>query len=267
MLRAAHIVGVSRTAYGPATPRCVDWRHDCTRHHHDQGPAGFVRAALSASSLVAAIAMMLGRSSDSRHPHPRPRSASAPSGEPRVRADAPLADGVVTEADGVLPDGVTVFDEQYPGRRQPRPRSAARPARSRRRMPRTTASSSSSTAAGAPRSTRSSCSARRSPSTDPKRRRPDGSPPRTRSAHVSGDAVDVGSPTPPRGCRARRRGTDCARSTTTSRGTSSCAPTRPFRAARRRTPTPRRIRGCSSDRRGHSRHGVSRGHHPGTLRR
>ena len=39
------------------------------------------------------------------------------------------------------------------------------------------------------------------------------------------------------------------------------------RAARPRTPTPRRIRGCSSDRRSHARHGVSRGHHPGTLRR
>ena len=26
-----------------------------------------------------------------------------------------MADGAVTEADGVMPDGVTVFDEQYPG--------------------------------------------------------------------------------------------------------------------------------------------------------
>jgi len=36
-----------------------------------------------------------------------------PGGEPGRAASA--ADGAVTEADGVMPDGVTVFDDRYPG--------------------------------------------------------------------------------------------------------------------------------------------------------
>ena len=46
-------------------------------------------------------------------------SSSAPSVSEVPRADHGAAttevDGAVTEADGVLPDGVTVFDDQYPG--------------------------------------------------------------------------------------------------------------------------------------------------------
>lgn len=46
-------------------------------------------------------------------------SSSAPSLSEALRGDrggtTAEADGVVTEADGVLPDGVTVFDDAYPG--------------------------------------------------------------------------------------------------------------------------------------------------------
>jgi D-alanyl-D-alanine carboxypeptidase len=49
----------------------------------------------------------------------QPASSSAPSFSevPRGlhRGATPEADGVVTEADGALPDGVTVFDDRYPG--------------------------------------------------------------------------------------------------------------------------------------------------------
>jgi hypothetical protein len=46
-----------------------------------------------------------------------PASASAPSREVRASEDAGPShgDGVVTEEDGTLPDGVTVFDTAYPG--------------------------------------------------------------------------------------------------------------------------------------------------------
>jgi hypothetical protein len=49
----------------------------------------------------------------------RPASPATPSFREGPRGDrggaSTEADGVVTEADGVLPDGVTVFDDQYPG--------------------------------------------------------------------------------------------------------------------------------------------------------
>jgi len=108
--------------------------------------------------------------------------ASAPSFTEGLRGDqggaTTRADGAVTEDDGVLPDGVTLFDDQYPGVANLDPdllqalREAATDARDE-------ASSSSSTAAGAPPSTRISSFVRRSQSTDRKRKLPDGSPPWT----------------------------------------------------------------------------------------
>ena len=44
------------------------------------------------------------------------------------------------------------------------------------------------------------------------------------SPHVSGDAVDLGAPTPGSGWPSTGPGTGCARSTATSPGTSSCGP-------------------------------------------
>jgi D-alanyl-D-alanine carboxypeptidase len=70
--------------------------------------------------VIAAIAASLGyqslasSSSTAASPIDVVRSEHrGPPGEPRIALGE--ADGVVTEADGVVPNGVTVFDEQYPG--------------------------------------------------------------------------------------------------------------------------------------------------------
>ena len=55
-----------------------------------------------------------------------------------------------------------------------------------------------------------------------------------------------GLPVPRHGCRSTAPDTDCARSTPTSPGTTSCARRRSATVARPSTPTPRRTRGCSS---------------------
>jgi hypothetical protein len=39
MLRAAHIVGISKTAYVLATPRCLEWRHDLQRTSTNNDPS------------------------------------------------------------------------------------------------------------------------------------------------------------------------------------------------------------------------------------
>ena len=75
---------------------------------------------------------------------------------------------------------------------QPRSSISSVPCARLQRTPRTTGSSSSSIVAGAPRSTRNSYSTWRSRSTARRRKLPDGWPPPTTSAHVSGDAVDIG---------------------------------------------------------------------------
>jgi D-alanyl-D-alanine carboxypeptidase len=53
------------------------------------------------------------------HQLDEPASSSAPSFSQVLRGDhggtTTDADGAVTEADGALPDGVTVFDDEYPG--------------------------------------------------------------------------------------------------------------------------------------------------------
>ncbi len=67
------------------------------------------------------------------------------------------------------------------------------------------------------------------------------------SAHVSGDAVDLGSSGARRGCPSTAPRTGCAGSTATSPGTTSCARTPPLAAARPCTPTPPTIQGCSHD--------------------
>jgi hypothetical protein len=58
-------------------------------------------------------------SSGARRAVPQSTSLSAPSVSEVLRGDRggapPEDDGAVTEEDGVLPDGVTVFDDEYPG--------------------------------------------------------------------------------------------------------------------------------------------------------
>jgi LAS superfamily LD-carboxypeptidase LdcB len=61
------------------------------------------------------------------------------------------------------------------------------------------------------------------------------------SAHVSGDAVDIGS------FDATAWLSERARSTATSPGTTNCAPRRSIVVALPCMPTPRTIRGCSSE--------------------
>ena len=69
-----------------------------------------LRPALGLVVVIAAIVGILVYQS---------ASASAPSISGVPRGDHPAAttaaDGAVTEDDGALPDGVTVFDDQYPG--------------------------------------------------------------------------------------------------------------------------------------------------------
>ena len=115
---------------------------------------------------------------------------------------------VLGAADGVVPDGTTVSDDQIPGVANSIQLSSVPCARPQR-MPRATGSSSSSIVAGVPRSTRNnySYSMRRSRSTAQKRKPPDGWPP----------------PTPLLTCRG----------------------TRSITAARPCTPTLRTIQGCS----------------------
>ena len=65
--------------------------------------AGFGYQSLASSSSTAASPIDVVRREHRGPPGELPRGAR---GE---------ADGVVTEADGVVPDGVTVFDDRYPG--------------------------------------------------------------------------------------------------------------------------------------------------------
>ncbi|WP_437423519.1 D-alanyl-D-alanine carboxypeptidase family protein [Williamsia muralis] len=65
-----------------------------------------------------------------------------------------------------------------------------------------------------------------------------------RSAHVSGDAIDIGPPRGPRrGCPHTVHGMDCAKSIGTSRGTSNCASTQLRTAPPQCIRTPRTTRG------------------------
>ena len=94
----AHIAGVSKTAYVPATPRCLHWRRDARRR---SAPAALV-------GIVAAARLCSGR---------RPRRCDV-ARRPRPRRSTSLAASAVSplgEADGAVPDGTTVFDDEVPG--------------------------------------------------------------------------------------------------------------------------------------------------------
>ena len=69
----------------------------------------------------------------------------------------------------------------------------------------------------------------------------------TTSAHVKGDAVDIGLANAASWLSGTAPHTGCARSTTTSPGTTSCAPRPSLTLARPRTPTQRTTHGCSVD--------------------
>ena len=147
------------------------------------------------------------------------------------------------EAAGAVPDGTTVFDDEIPGvaNLDSDLLGALRQAAT------DGVGSSTSTAAGGPRSTRNDSSTRRSRSTARKQRLPDGSPPPTRPLTCRATRSTSAPPMPRRGCPSTAPGTGYARSTATSPGTTSCAPKRSITVALPCTPTLRTIQGCSSD--------------------
>ena len=220
----AHIVGVSKTAYVLATPRCLQWRRDLqpTSTNNDPVGSGFAGSASPACSSLSR-----------RSPQPSARSRRRP--RPRRRTTihvldvAPVARerrrrrrGALGEADGAVPDGTTVFDDEIPGVAKLDPLCSA-PCAEQPLMLRTTGSSSSSIVAGVPRSTRSNSSVRRSRSTAQKRKPPDGWPPPERLLTCRGTRSTSGPPVPRRGCPSTAPRTGCARSTATSPGTTNCA--------------------------------------------
>ena len=56
----AHIVGISKTPYALATPRCLEWRHDLPRTSTNNDPSdAWIRVAVVVV-VIAAIAAALG---------------------------------------------------------------------------------------------------------------------------------------------------------------------------------------------------------------
>ena len=220
----AHIVGISKTTYVLATPRCLEWRRDLQRTSTNNDPsdpdsqdpcrrpAGRHRGDRRSPRLPVAGVLVL----DGRITHRRPRIA--PSGVlaastvvrlARLTVPSPTARRSSMTRFRVSPTSIQLSSVPC-ARLQP--------------MPRTTGSSSSSTAAGVPRSTRNNYSVRRSRSTAQKRKLPDGWPPPTRLLTCRGTRSTSGPPMPRRGCPSTAPSTGCARSTATNPGTTNCAP-------------------------------------------
>ena len=175
----AHIVGVSKTAYVPATPRCLDWRRDPQRNQHEQRPVGVGFAGSSSparssssprSSEPSATSRWQSRLRRQRHPSPRRRPQRPPDD---LRSEHRGASASPTAPSPTARRSSTTTSRGSPSSIQ---RSAV-PSAGRRPRPRAPGSSSTSTAAGVPRRTRRDCSVRRSRSTARKRRPPAGWPP------------------------------------------------------------------------------------------
>ena len=126
----AHIAGISKTAYVLATPRRLDWRHDPTANQHGRRPAGSGSAGPASSACCVVIAAIAGRPRPPVCRRPRPRRRVAPStaaiGGPSRRPSERR--GALGEADGAVPDGTTVFDDGVPGVAKLDPALLARPA-------------------------------------------------------------------------------------------------------------------------------------------
>ena len=92
----------------PATPRCLEWRHDLQRTSTNATRRIRIRRIRVAGLLVviAAIAAALG------YQLPASSSSTAASPIDVRRGEHPRALG---EADGAVPDGTTVFDDEVPG--------------------------------------------------------------------------------------------------------------------------------------------------------
>ncbi len=153
----------------------------------------------------------------------RPRRCR-PNAPPRPHRRGRLAAGpAIGRADGVVPDGATVFDDAVPGvaRLDPAlPRLCAPP----RRMPRHTASPSTSTADGVPPRTRTGCSARPFATYGSEEAAARWVATAATSPHVSGTPSTSAAPRRPPGCQPTGPATDSARSTATNPGTTSYVP-------------------------------------------
>ena len=252
----AHIVGISKTTYVLATPRCLDWRRDLQRTSTNNDPSDSDSRILVAGLLVviAAIAAALGyqllASSSSRRPrHTAPRVSTCHVLRSEHR-------GALGEADGAVPDGATVFDDEIPGVANLDPdllgalRQAATDAADdgveffvdsgwrspeyQNQLLREAVSEYGSEEEAA----RWVATAET-------------------SAHVSGTRSTLGPSMPRRGCPNTAPSTGYARSTATNPGTTNCAPKPSITVARPCTPTLRTIQGCSSDQHARHRTGVN----------
>ena len=181
-----------------------------------------------------------------RRPRPRrPRAPTALAASPRPRSEHR---GALGEADGAVPDGTTVFDDEIPGVANLDPallgalRQAATDAaddgveffvdsgwRSPEYQEQLLQRGGLEVRLG-----RGSC--------------PLGGHPQHVCSRVGGRGRHRAAPMPRRGCPSTAPRTGCARSTATSPGTTNCAPKPSITVARPCTPTRRTIRGCSSDR-------------------
>jgi hypothetical protein len=210
-------------------------------------------AALVAVALTGVVGCRsLAGSSSAVSPTVAVRSAHLP--QERLRGDVPgglpgLGQGEhhheLGVADGEVPDGVTVFDDEYPAvaRLDPALLGALRRAAEDAAGDGVVFSVNS---AGVPRRTRSSCSMRRSRSMARERRLPAGWPLRLPPVTCWGTRL-TSDAMPRPGFQGTALSTGCARSTATSPGTTSCVPKPLITGALRCTPIPRTIRGCSSD--------------------
>jgi D-alanyl-D-alanine carboxypeptidase len=108
MLEPAHIVGISKTPYVLATPRCPQWGMPYSHPARATTPRIRIRRIRVAGLLVviAALAAALG--------YQLPASSSSTAGSPidvlRGEHRGPLG-----EAGGAIPDDTTVFDDELPG--------------------------------------------------------------------------------------------------------------------------------------------------------
>jgi hypothetical protein len=151
--------------------------------------------------------------------------------------------GALGEADGVVPDGVTVFDDEIPAMANLDPALLG-------------ALRQAATDAAGDGVEFFVDSGWRSRSTAQKRKLPVGWPPRTRLLTCRGTRSTSGTPMPRRGCPNTAPTTGCARPTATNPGTTNCAPKPSLTVARPCTPTLRTIPGCSSDQHARYRTGV-----------
>ncbi len=121
----AHVVGISKTTYVLATPRCLDWRHDLQRtstnndpsDSDSQDPCRRPASRHRGDRRSPRLPVLLASSPRSSSTVSSSSTATSPIGVPRSE-HRPLRSeqrGALGEADGAVPAGTTVFDDAIPG--------------------------------------------------------------------------------------------------------------------------------------------------------